>query len=255
MPYPHDLSARALFAPKTVVAPLLSAAPADYFSSAHPYPFGRAAAGYLLKKHAKKRAFGSQWGRRYVRIDRHSGTLVYGRRADDAPTAVLPLADCTAVQLGSKEFAIRCPYIPEDSGLVLACESNAEAARWLRCLDACISWRRSMREAEGEADELSRASTSRPSTTASSTASSATSSAASAAVRSRRNSRDASRPPSAGLACGGTWATAAGVGAGSAAPGADRGGGGAGQGDSEVWSLDDVESADGRVDGEFEMHI
>ena len=85
MPYPHDLSARALFAPKTVVAPLLSAAPADYFSSAHPYPFGRAAAGYLLKKHAKKRAFGSQWGRRYVRIDRHSGTLVYGRRADDAP--------------------------------------------------------------------------------------------------------------------------------------------------------------------------
>jgi len=100
--------------------------------------------GYLSKKHAHQRTgiFAKQWGRRYVTLNMHRGTLAIGKsEGDSRPTTILPLCDITLikeVEGGMVDwtdgcFTISCP--PQQ--LTLRANDREERERWMKTIRSC----------------------------------------------------------------------------------------------------------------------
>ena len=103
-------------------------------SSAEPFPLLEP--GWLQKKHAKKKMFGSQWGKRYFSISQRYGTLNYAKSESRSANIMLPLCDIKKVdrlpieENGPYCFSVHCP----PASLILKAENNEECSRWIQAI-------------------------------------------------------------------------------------------------------------------------
>ena len=103
-------------------------------SSAEPFPLLEP--GWLQKKHAKKKMFGSQWGKRYFSISQRYGTLNYAKSESRSANIMLPLCDMKKVdrlpieENGPYCFSVHCP----PASLILKAENNEECNRWIQAI-------------------------------------------------------------------------------------------------------------------------
>jgi len=135
LPAPHPISLLAM--PPTEGAKSGSDAAASsrdsVVSSAEPFPLLE---GWLQKKHAKKRMFGSEWGTRYFSISQRYGTLNYAKNESRSANIMLPLCDMKKVdrlpieEYGPYCFSVHCP----PASLILKAENNAECNRWIEAI-------------------------------------------------------------------------------------------------------------------------